>query len=136
LLYAVFGVRILSASLVSVGITVRDYAATAGGGVTAVGFSADVIFLPYVVLALASIIANRMLAPWARQSGGNIRTLHRTQRWSIVLAFAVALASIAGLTMAGGPLPFMLLPFSGVMWGLQFVLTAILLGFYSVRRGS
>ncbi len=137
LVYALFGIRILSSSLVSVLIAVRDYAETATSGVGAVGVSLDLIVLPYLVLALASIVANRMLAGWARQSGGNIRTLHRTQRWSIVLAFVVAISSAVGFT-AGGPmpLPFLLLPLSGAMWGVQFVLTAILLGSYSVRGGS
>ena len=133
LFYALFGARILLWSIPSVWIAARDYAATASGGIGAVAIAVDVIFAPYVLLALASVVVNRMLAGWARQSGGNIRTLHRTQRWSIVLAIVVALASVVGFTVAGGPLPFLLVPLGGVMWGVLFVLTGILLGMYASR---
>jgi hypothetical protein len=133
LIYALFGVRILLSSIPSVWIAARDYAATASSGIGAVSFAVDAVVLPYVVLAMASIVANRMLAAWARQSGGNIRTLHRTQRWSIVLAFVVAIASVIGFPVAGGPLPFLLIPLSGAMWGFLFVLTAVLLSAYALR---
>jgi hypothetical protein len=133
LIYALFGVRILSSSIPSVWIAARDYAATASGGVGAVAFAVDVIVLPYVLLAMASIVANRMLAAWARGSGGNIKVLHQTQRWSIVLAFVVAIASVVGFNVGGGPLPFVLLPLGGVMWGFLFVLTGVLLGTYALR---
>ena len=96
----------------------------------------DDIVLLYVLLAMASIVANRMLAGWARGAGGNVRTLHKAQRWSIVLAFTVAIASVIGVigfTVGGGPLPFVLLPLSGVVWAAQFVLTAVLLGTFAFR---
>ena len=132
LIYALFGVRILLSSIPSVWIAARDYAA-ASGGIGAVSVALDVILLPYVLLAMASVVANRMLAGWARQSGGNIRTLHRTQRWTIVLALAVAIASVAGFNIGGGPLPILMLPLSAMMWGLLFVLTAVLLGAYALQ---
>jgi len=71
-----------------------------------------------------------------RRSNGKVKALHRTQRWSIVLAFVVMLASVAGLTVAGGPLPFALVPLSGVVWGLEFLVTAALLGLYARRAAS
>jgi hypothetical protein len=43
------------------------------------------------------------------------------------------MASVVGFTVAGGPLPFVLLPLSGAVWGAQFVLTAVLLGTYAAR---
>jgi hypothetical protein len=131
LVYALFGLRILSSSLASVFIAVRESSTAGAGGIGM--FAVDVLILPYVVLALASIVANRMLAPWVRQSSGNIKALHRTQRWSIVLAFVVSIASVIGFGVGGGPLPFVLVPLSGVVWGLQFVLTAALLGAYALR---
>ena len=135
LIYALFGVRILSSSVPSVWITARDYAA-ASGGIGVVSTAVDMIFVPYVLLAMASVVANRMLAGWARQSGGNIRTLHRTQRWTIVLALAVAIAAVVGFNIGGGPLPILMLPLSAMMWGLLFVLTAVLLGVYALKRTS
>ena len=55
------------------------------------------------------------------------------QRWSIVLALVVAIAAVVGFNIGGGPLPIVMLPLSAVMWGLQFVLTAVLLGTYAMR---
>jgi hypothetical protein len=133
LIYALFGIRILLSSIPSVWIAARDYAATASGGIGAVSVAVDVIFAPYVLLALASVVVNRMLAGWARQAGGNIKALHRTQRWSIVLALVVAIATVVGFNIGGGPLPFVMLPLSAVMWGLLFVLTGVLLGLYALR---
>jgi hypothetical protein len=133
LIYALFGVRILLWSIPSVWIAARDYAATASGGIGAVSVAINVIFVPYVLLAMASVIANRMLAGWARQSGGNLKALHRTQRWSIVLALAIAIAAVLGFNIGGGPLPIVMLPLSAVMWGLLFLLTAVLLGAYALR---
>jgi len=133
LIYALYGIRIISWSLVSVWVAVRDYAQTASGGLGAVSVGIDVVLLPYVLLALASIVANVMLRSWVRSSDGAVKALHRTQRWSIVLAFVVMIASVAGFTVAAGPLPFMLVPLSGVVWGVQFVLTAALLGTYVFR---
>jgi hypothetical protein len=133
LIYALFGARILSWSVPGVWIAARDYPATASGGIGAVSVAIDVIFVPYVLLAMASVVANRMLAAWARQSGGNIKALHRTQRWSIVLALVVAIAAVVGFNIRGGPLPVLMLPLSAVMWGLQFVLTGVLLGTYALR---
>ena len=133
LVYALFGARILSSSIASLLVFLRDSAATgvAGGGMFA--FSVDIIVVPYLLLALASIVASVMLRSWARASGGSVRALHRAHRWSIVLAFVVAIASIVGFNIAGSPSPLMLLPLSAMAWGLQFVLTAVLLGTYALR---
>src|SRR6185295_10350684 len=124
LIYALYGVRILSWSLVSVWIAVRDYAETASGGLGAGSVGIDIFFLSYILLALASIVANVMLRSWVRRSDGTVKALHRTQRWSIVLAFVVMLASVVGFNVAP-PLPFVLVPLSGVVWGVQFLLTAV-----------
>jgi hypothetical protein len=136
LVYALYGARILSWSLVSVWIAVRDYAQTASGGLGFVSESVDIFFLPYILLALASIVANVMLRSWVRTSDGTVKALHRTQRWSIVLAFVVMIASVVDFTVGPGPLPFVLVPLSGVVWGAQFVLTAALLGMYALQRSK
>jgi len=136
LIYALFGVRILFSWIPSVWIAARDYAATARGGLGAVSFGVGELFLESGLLVIASIVANRMLVPWARGSGGNIKVLHQTQRWSIVLAIVVAIASVIGFNVEGGPLPFVLLPLSGVTWGFLFVLTGALLGSFALRTSS
>jgi hypothetical protein len=132
--YALFGLRILLSSIAQLMVSLRDNLSTSGGGFFA--FSVDVILVPYVLLALASIVANVMLRRWARASGGTARALHRAHRWSIVLAFVVALSDIVGFNVAGSPLPLVLLPLGAVAWGLQFVITAALLGTFAVRRSS
>jgi hypothetical protein len=133
LIYAPVGLRILVWMIPSVWIAARDYTATASGGIGAASAGVDLVFGTYVVLAMGSIVASRMLASWARASGGNIRMIYRAQRWSIAFAFVVAAASVTAFTVPVGPLPFLLLPMSGVMWGVQFVLTATLLGAYAFR---
>ena len=55
LIYGLFGVRILSSSIVSLLIATRDYSSTGSGGIGAVSVGMDVILLPYVLLAMASI---------------------------------------------------------------------------------
>ncbi len=143
LVYALFGLQILLSSIATLMVAVRaplqpgsGGLGYAGDGLGAVSVGIGAIFLPYALLALASVVCSRMLAAWARASGGRPRTLHRAHRWSIVLAFAVLLTSIA--STAGfavvGPLPLVLVPLSGVVWGAQFVLTAALLGMYALRR--
>src|SRR5205823_3223285 len=104
---------------------------TGSGGFGAVSVGIDVIFLPYALLALASIVANVMLAAWARGSSGAIKSLHRTHRWAIVLAFVVVIAIPVGFAVRLRPSA--LLPLSGVVWGVQFVFTSVLLGAYTVR---
>jgi hypothetical protein len=130
LVYGLFGLRILLSSIASLAVSLRDSLSTGGGSF---GFRMDVIVAQYVLLALASIVVNVMLRSWARRSDGAPKTLHRAHRWSIVLALAVALASIAGVNVAGTALPIVLLPLSAIAWGLQFVLTAALLGTYTIR---
>jgi divalent metal cation (Fe/Co/Zn/Cd) transporter len=130
-IYGLFGVRILWSSLPSLVVSLRDALSVDGGGMF--GFSMEIIVVPYVLLALASIVASVMLRSWARGSGGAVRALHRTHRWSIVLAFVVAVASVVGVNIAGSPLPIVLMPLSAITWGLQFVLTAVLLGTYAFR---
>jgi hypothetical protein len=123
--------RILLSSIASLLVSLRDAASTGGGSFA---FSMEIIVEPYVLLALASIVANVMLRSWARRSDGAATTLHRAHRWSIVLALVVALASIAGVNVAGTALPIVLLPLSAIAWGLQFVLTSALLAAYALRR--
>ena len=100
-----------------------------GIGSVAVG----VIVVPYLLLALASIVANRMLVGWARRSDRFVKIVHAANSWSIVLAFVVVVASVVGINAGGPPLPFVLLPLSGVVWGVHFLLAATLLGTYAVR---
>ena len=130
LVYALFGLRILLSAIASLLVSLRDSLGASGG---AFGYSLDIIVVPYVLLALASIVANVMLRRWARGSDATVRAIHRTHRWSIVLTVVVAIASIADFNIAGSPLPVVLLPLSAIMWGLQFVLTAALLGTYVFR---
>jgi len=131
LVYALFGLRIFLSSLASVIVAVRD-AAAPNGGVAAVSFALDVIFLPYALLAIAAVIANVMLRSWARGADSRARTLHRTQRWSIVLAFAVMLAVPALMSM-NSPWGVGLFPLTALVWGASFVVTAALLGLYALR---
>jgi len=133
LVNALTGLRLLWFSLPSVAIAIRDYAATASGGIGAVSVGVDVVFEAYAFLAVASIVANVMLRPWVRKSDATVKAIHRTQRWAIVLAFVVMIAGAVGFTMMPGPMAVLLVPMSGVVWGVQFLLTAALLGMYALR---
>jgi len=138
LIYALFGLRVFMWSAASVIIDAREYTETGSGGVGAVSVGMDAIFLPYALLALASIVASVMLAAWAHGSGTAIKTVHRMHRWAIVLAFLVMLAIPVEFGMRLGPsrLALVLLPLSGVVWGVQFLLTAVLLGAYAARSAA
>src|SRR5690349_6541550 len=100
-------------------VAVREISAP-NGGLAGVSFALDVVFAPYALLAIASIVANVMLRSWARGSDSRGKTLHRTQRWSIVLAFVVMLAVPAMLAM-NSPWGIGLLPLTALVWGASFV---------------
>jgi hypothetical protein len=131
--YAFAGLRILWFSLPSVAIAMRDYAATASGGLGAVSVGVDAVFEAYALLVVASIVANVMLLSWVRSSDGTAKALHRVQRWSILLAFVVMIAGAVGFTIIPGPMAIVLVPMSGAVWGVEFVLTAALLGMYAAK---
>ena len=136
LVYAVFGLTILWSSAASIVVDAREYVGeiNGSGGLGAVSVGVGAIVLPDALLVLGSIVANWMLSSWVRGSGGPIKTLHRIQRWAIVLPFVlVILVPIAFFTRPG-PLGQLLLSISGMAWGLQFLLTAALLGMYAVRN--
>ena len=128
LVYAPFGLRILLSSASSVVVDARD---SVGLGAVSIGVSA--IMLPYALLVLGSIVANWMLASWARGSDRNVKALHRTHRWSIALPFVLVILIPVAFATRSGPLGLLMLSMSGVLWGVQFVLTAALLGMYAWR---
>jgi hypothetical protein len=123
--------RVAWFSAVSVFIVARERSSMGSGGIGSV--AVGVIVVPYLLLALASIVANRMLVGWARRSDRFVKIVHAANSWSIVLAFVVVVASVVGINAGGPPLPFVLLPLSGVVWGVHFLLAATLLGTYAVR---
>lgn len=131
LVYALFGLRILLSSIVSLAVSLRDTLSQPGGGMFAFGI--DLLVAPYFLLALASIVANVMLRDWARKSDARAKTLHRAQRWSIMLALAMALATVVGFNVSGNPSPLVLVPMMAIVWGAQFLVTAALLGMYAMR---
>ena len=136
LVYVFAGLRILRFSLPSVAIAIRDYAATASGGIGAVSVGVDAVFEGYALLVVASIVANVMLLSWVRSSNGTAKALHRVQRWSILLAFVVMIAGAVGFTIIPGPMAVVLVPMSGAVWGGEFLLTAALLGTYALRTSK
>ena len=133
LVYAPFGLRILLSSASSVVVDAREYVRTDSGGLGAVSIGVSAIMLPYGLLVLGSIVANWMLAFWARGSDRTVKALHRIHRWTIVLPFVLVILVPVTFAVYPGQLAQLLLPTSGVVWGVQFVLTAALLGMYAVR---
>ena len=83
-----------------------------------------------LVPLLGGVVANRMLRSWAERSGTTAKKLHATQKWSIVVAFVVALAT-PPLVMTTEVLG--VLPLGGLALGTSFLLTAALLGLYALR---
>jgi hypothetical protein len=132
--YALFGLRILLSSIASLVVELRETLAMQGGGVFA--SSGDILFVPYALLALASIVANVMLRGWARNARAPGRTIYRAQRWTLLLAIAVVLTSAAGVNVAAGPWLIALIPLTAILWGAHFVVTAALLGTYALRTSS
>jgi len=135
LVYALVGLRILASSVPSVVLDAREYVGqfNASGGIGAVSVGVSNMMLASVLLVAASIVVNRMLRSWARGSKPAIRAIHRIHGWAIVLPFVLLVLVPVAFTLRPGPLAQLLLPMSGVVWGVQFVLTAMLLGAYGVR---
>ena len=131
LVYALLGLRVFLSSAVSVA-TFVDMRASGSAGVGAVSIGISEVFAVLLLPILGSILANWMLRGWARTSDSTAKTLHRTQRWSIVLAFAVALATpfVPMFGVLG------LVPFDGLTLGASFLLTAGLLGMYALQTSS
>jgi phosphotransferase system glucose/maltose/N-acetylglucosamine-specific IIC component len=135
LVYALVGLRILASSVPSVVVDAREFAGQSdgSGGLGAVSIGVSEILISYAALVIASIVASWMLARWARDAERGIRALHRIHRWTIVLPFVLLILVPVAFATRPGPLAQLLLPTSGVVWGVQFVLTAMLLGVYGVR---
>jgi len=104
-----------------------------GGGLGAVSIGVTEILATYGLLVVGSVVANWMLASWARGSDHAIKTLHRAHRWLIGLPFVVVILIPVVVFATRGPIGLVMLPLSGVLWGVQFVLTAALLAAYAVR---
>src|SRR5580765_1951510 len=83
LVYALVGGGLLFSSLTSVLIAVREVREGSGGiGAVSIGISESLVELGVLVVPVAALVANRMLAPWVRRSEGAIKTIHRAQLWS------------------------------------------------------
>ncbi len=109
--------------------------ATESAGLGAVSIGISEMVVEYVLFALASVVVNRLLASWARNAGGTIKTWHHVHTWAIPAGFAALVATIA-VVVAMGSFPIVALvsgPLRGMFWAAQFVLTAALLSTYAVR---
>jgi hypothetical protein len=112
-----------------------DLTASGSAGLGAVSIGISEMVVEYVLLALASLVVNRLLASWARSAGGTIKTWHRVHMWTIPAGFAALVVTIA-LVVATGSFPIIVLasePLSRIFWAAQFVLTAALLCTYALR---
>ena len=133
LLYAVVGLRMFQSSLVSTIVLMREASPLPGsGGVGGVSLAIDEVFALYGLLALAAIVANRMLSSWARGSERAVTRLHRAHFIAIVVSFVVMIAAPAAVAL-GVVRMFSFIAVTGVAWGATFVLTAALLGWYALR---
>ena len=130
-LYAVVGLRLFSESAGTIVKFASSY--SAGPGAVSVGFTD--VFVLYAALALASIVANRMLSGWARGSERSVTRLYRAHFIAIVVAFLVVIAGPAAVALhVNAAMWFFEL--SGVAWGAAFVMTALLLGLFAQRTSS
>ncbi|HET9832276.1 MAG TPA: hypothetical protein VFP91_11220 [Vicinamibacterales bacterium] len=91
------------------------------------------MMVAYALLVAGSIVVNWMLRSWARGSEPAIKAIHRIHGWTTVLPFVLLILVPVAFATRPGPFAQLLLPTSGVVWGVQFVLTATLLGVYGVR---
>ena len=138
LVYALVGLRILASSVPSVVVDVREsvgqFDGSGGVGAVSVGLSDTIV--AYALLVVGSIVVNWMLRSWARASEPAVKVIHRIQGWTIVLPFVLLVLVPVTFAVRPGPLAQVLVPTSGVVWGVQFVLTATLLGVYGVRAAN
>jgi hypothetical protein len=131
LLYAVVGLRLFSNAAGSLVALASSY--SAGLGAVSVGLTD--VFALYALLALASVVANRMLSGWARGSERSVTRLYQAHLVSIVVAFLMVIAGPAAVALQVNAAMW-LVELSGVAWGVTFVLTALLLGLYAQRTSS
>jgi hypothetical protein len=123
--YVVAGAPLLYSSLSNTLAAARMFRAGSGGvGAVSVGLGE---LLVEVVLPAVAIAVNRLLAAWARRSDGSMKALYRAQQWALLVALVVLFAVPVAFLTSAGALPLVLLPFSGVLWGIVFLLTAALL---------
>ena len=143
--YAFAGVMVLWWSLPRVVVAFREYwperNGSGGLGAVSIGVSEALVefMLPVVALVALPVVAivwNRKLAPWAWRSGGATKTLHRAQQWALLVALVVVFAAPVAFLMSMGPLPLVLLPLSGVLWGVAFLLTAAMLATFVRTCGT
>jgi hypothetical protein len=138
LVYTLVGFRILASSIPSVLVDAREYVGqlNGSGGIGAVSIGVSDMIVAYALLVAGSIVVNWMLRSWARGAEPPVKLIYRIHGWTIVLPFVLLILVPVAFATRPGPLAQVLLPTSGVVWGVQFVLTAALLGVYGVRAAK
>jgi len=100
-------------------------------GVAAVSFG---IPSPELLLFIAAVVVNPLLASWAKRSGGTPKRLHRLQFWMLVGALALFLGGVATMTTRPGPWTDVLLAAGGLVMNAQYLEAAALLGTYAIKE--
>ncbi len=110
-------------------------AAAESGGIGAVAVGGNVAIWPAAIVP--SVIAGRLLARWCRLNGGWIRLLHRLHTATLLIAVGLAILVIgslsAGVWVASGLRPGVVLTTMFVCFIGQFLFVGILLAAYAVR---
>jgi hypothetical protein len=135
-LFAAFYVFAVSIELFGLGQLGAVGAGSAGIGAVSVGFPGS-----WPLVLLASAIANRSVARWARSSTAAIRRLHRAHTVTVLLAaatitllFGAAVAvTITSTLTPSGLFPILLVAFVVFFLG-QLVMLTALLGAFTIGR--
>jgi len=130
LVYALAGVRLVLSSIA--GLIGSTLPSPGSGGIGFVTETVDVIVVPYFLLAIASVVGNRMLVPWVKRSDPLVRTIHYGHTLTLILAFALPLIGTITFGSRPGTMSILFLS-SGLSLGAHFLLAAALLGTYVLR---
>jgi len=125
--YTLAGVGLLMSSSKTALVSAGAFG-SAGLGAVSIGISE--LLGETLLFVLLAYIANRMLAAWARGSSVAVKRLHRLHWWSIPVMCGVTVAGTIAAVTTWGVAGFSL---TGILWGLQLLLTAVLLMTYAVR---
>jgi len=130
--YALTGLRLFLSSLASLIAYKPPPDLVGSGGLGAVTTAIDVLVVPFFLLALASIVCNRMMAAWAKRSGATARTIHHGHTLTAILAFGLPVIATLTFQERAGTVSLLFI-LSGLALGAHFLLAAALLGLYGFR---
>ena len=136
LVYALVGLRLFLSSLASlIAYTPPPPTPRGSGGLGFVTTAIDILVVPFFLLGVASVVANRMLLPWVKKAGSLARIIHHAHTLTIVLVFALPMLGLLAFQAQEGTVSLLFIS-SGLALGAHFLFAAVLLGIYALQTSS